>query len=234
MNLMLNFMAMINININIMGTVNGTVTTVNNTNVNNNTNNNNNNNNNNNGGTGTGGGRNNNNNNNNNNNRRRKRNVAVTGLAGLNELRMQGILSEDRQLISYSNIESRLFLSVIITHICTIPNIRPKHSARKRPQVRENDQGQQSSDSSVRLVGGKSEINLLLTRFTSMSLSLHAGKKRKSLGVIHFWGPLWDALFSACRKSQMLHLFVKKVENYCSKVGAVYSKCSMTSWCHSL
>ena len=25
------------------------------------------------------------------------------------------------------------------------------------------------------------------------------------LGVIHFWGGLWDALFSGCRKREMLH-----------------------------
>ena len=32
------------------------------------------------------------------------------------------------------------------------------------------------------------------------------------LGVIHFWGPFWDALFSGCMKREMLHGLVNKME----------------------
>ena len=36
------------------------------------------------------------------------------------------------------------------------------------------------------------------------------------LGVIHFWGPLWGALFSACRKREVLHVACLKSGNsYC-------------------
>ena len=40
-----------------------------------------------------------------------------------------------------------------------------------------------------------------------------------SLGVTHFWGPLWVALFSACRKMELLQLVVTKVEIYFPKIG---------------
>ena len=61
------------------------------------------------------------------------------------------------------------------------------------------------------------------------------------LGVIHFWGPLWGALFSACRKMEILHMSVNEVEIYSEEIGFVDSKWSnlnapgsYTSWCHSL
>ena len=46
------------------------------------------------------------------------------------------------------------------------------------------------------------------------------------LGVTHCWGPLWGALSSACRKREMLHVVVNKVEIYSSKIGFVDSKWS--------
>ena len=61
------------------------------------------------------------------------------------------------------------------------------------------------------------------------------------LGVNHFWGPLWGALFSACRKREMLHVSVNKVEIYFAKIGFVDCKLSnlnapgsYTPWFHSL
>ena len=61
------------------------------------------------------------------------------------------------------------------------------------------------------------------------------------LGVTHFWGPLWGALFSACRKREMLHVVGNKVEIYFSEIGFVDSNWSnlnaqgsYTPWCHSL
>ena len=35
------------------------------------------------------------------------------------------------------------------------------------------------------------------------------------LGVIHFWGPL----FFACRKMEIMHVVVNKVETYLAKIG---------------
>ena len=39
------------------------------------------------------------------------------------------------------------------------------------------------------------------------------------LGVIHFWGPLWGTLFSACRKMEIMHVIVNKLEIHFAKIG---------------
>ena len=59
--------------------------------------------------------------------------------------------------------------------------------------------------------------------------------------VIHFWGALWGALFSACWKREMLHVACEEVEIYFAKIGFMDSKCSNLNTpgsyalcCHSL
>ena len=42
--------------------------------------------------------------------------------------------------------------------------------------------------------------------------------------VIHFWSKLWGTLSSACRKREMLHVVVNKVEIHFAKIGFVDSK----------
>ena len=61
------------------------------------------------------------------------------------------------------------------------------------------------------------------------------------LGVIHFWGLLWGALFSACWKMEILHVVVNKVEIHFAKIGFVVCEWSnlntpgsSTPWYHSL
>ena len=60
-------------------------------------------------------------------------------------------------------------------------------------------------------------------------------------GVILFWGPMWGALSSACRKREKLHVAMwplKKVEIYFGKICFVDCKWADLnvpgSWCHSL
>ena len=55
------------------------------------------------------------------------------------------------------------------------------------------------------------------------------------------WVPLWDALFSACMKREILLVACKKVEIYFSKIGFVYcmwsnlnAPGSCAPWCHPL
>ena len=59
--------------------------------------------------------------------------------------------------------------------------------------------------------------------------------------VIHFWGPLWSALYSAGRKRECCMWLINKVEIYFSKIGFVNCKWSnlnvpgsYTPWLHSL
>ena len=60
------------------------------------------------------------------------------------------------------------------------------------------------------------------------------------LGVTHFWCVLCGALFSGCRKREMLHVAAKKVNIYLAKIGFVDSRWSnlnapgsYTPWCRA-
>ena len=44
------------------------------------------------------------------------------------------------------------------------------------------------------------------------------------LAANHFWGLQWSALFSACRKVDILHVIANKVEIYFAEIGFVDCK----------